>query len=67
MLMVFISAIGFSAHTNYLSILLESMGASKTLMGIAVTISIISELPIMFFSSVLLRKFKPRGLLAVAP
>jgi len=66
MVMVFISAIGFSAHTSYLSILLETMGASKTLMGIAVTISIISELPVMFFSSLLLRKFRARGLLAVA-
>jgi oligosaccharide:H+ symporter len=66
MLMAFISTIGFSAHTNYLSLLFEEMGASKTLIGIAVTISIISELPVMFFSSFLLRKFKARGLLAVA-
>jgi PPP family 3-phenylpropionic acid transporter len=45
---------------------MESMKATKTLIGLALTVSTISELPIMFFSNLLLRRLKARGLLILA-
>jgi PPP family 3-phenylpropionic acid transporter len=64
--MIFVTSIGLTAHTNYMSILLDSMGATNTMVGIAVTLSTIFELPVLFFSNYLLRKFKTRGLLLLA-
>ena len=66
LVVAFVAGIGFALHNNYLAVLLEGMGASKSIMGIAITISIISELPVMFFSNFLLRRFKAQGLLFVA-
>lgn len=62
----FVASIGSALHSNYLAILLDSLGAGKNIMGIAVTITTISELPVMFFSNFLLRRFKARGLLFIA-
>jgi PPP family 3-phenylpropionic acid transporter len=66
MLMVFITAIGVSSHTSYMSVLMEGLGASRGLIGITLSVSTVAELPIMFFSMPLLRKLKATGLLAVA-
>jgi PPP family 3-phenylpropionic acid transporter len=66
LVVAFVAGIGFALHNNYLVVLLESMGASKSIMGFAITVSIISELPVMFFSNFLLRRFKAQGLLFVA-
>ncbi len=63
---VFVTAVALAGQTNFLSILLEGMGATKTFMGIALTLSTVSELPVMFFSPWLLRRFKPQGLLFLA-
>ncbi len=57
LVVAFVAGIGFALHNNYLAVLLEGMGASKSIVGIAITISIISELPVMFFSNFLLRRF----------
>jgi PPP family 3-phenylpropionic acid transporter len=66
LIMIFVTAIGLTAHTNYMSVLLNEMGATKTTVGIAVAISTIFELPVLFFSNYLLRKFKTQGLLLLA-
>ena len=64
--MVFIAGIGMATINNYLFLYLQDLGASKTLMGIALTISTISEIPAMFFSDRLLRRLGARGMLVVA-
>jgi PPP family 3-phenylpropionic acid transporter len=66
LLIVFVAGIGFSVHTNYLSLLLQHLGADKTVIGFAVTITMLSELPVMFFSNRLLKWLKPNGLLTLA-
>jgi MFS transporter, PPP family, 3-phenylpropionic acid transporter len=66
LVMVFIAGIGTAAYNNYLFVYMESLGASKALMGIAITVSTISELPVMFFSHRLLQRFGARGLLVLA-
>jgi MFS transporter, PPP family, 3-phenylpropionic acid transporter len=64
--MVLLSGLGMATINSYLFIYMESLGMSKTTMGLALTISTLSEIPVMFFASQLLRKFSPRGLLILA-
>lgn len=63
---VFIAGIGLSAHANYLAILIQSKGGDKSMIGIALFLSTVSEMPVMFFSNIILKKLKPRGLLVMA-
>jgi MFS transporter, PPP family, 3-phenylpropionic acid transporter len=66
LVMVFIAGIGMATINNYLFLYMQSLGASKTLMGFALTVSTISEIPAMFFSDRLLRRFGARGMLVIA-
>jgi MFS family permease len=66
LLLVTVGGIGFSASNNYLSVLMESLGGSKTLTGVALTVSVLSELPLMFFSYLLLKRMKSRRLFILA-
>ncbi len=66
LVMVFIAGIGNATINNYLFLYMQSLGASKTLMGFALTISTFSEVPAMFFSDRLLRRFGARGMLIIA-
>ncbi|MGH2626886.1 MAG: MFS transporter, partial [Anaerolineales bacterium] len=66
MVAVLVTSVSLAGQSNFLSILLEEMGTTTTFVGIALTISTLSELPVMFFSPWLLRRFKPEGLLLVA-
>jgi len=51
---------------NYLFVYLQSLGASKLIMGLALTVSTVSEIPAMFFSDRLLRRLGARGMLIIA-
>jgi PPP family 3-phenylpropionic acid transporter len=64
--MVLIAGIGMAAISSYLFVYMQSLGASKTLMGVALTFSTISEIPAMFFSDRLLHRFGARGMLIIA-
>jgi MFS transporter, PPP family, 3-phenylpropionic acid transporter len=64
--LVVVGGIGFSASNNYLAMLMDSLGGSQTLTGVAMTVSILSELPMMFFSYLLLNRLKSRGLFILA-
>jgi MFS transporter, PPP family, 3-phenylpropionic acid transporter len=66
LIMVFIAGVGMATINNYLFVYMQGMGASKTLMGFALTVSTISEVPAMFFSDRLLRRFGARGMLVIA-
>ncbi len=66
LVMVFIAGIGNATINNYLFVYMQSLGASNTLMGFALTVSTISEIPAMFFSDRLLRRFGARGMLIIA-
>lgn len=58
--------IGLVAHGNFLSLLMDDLGASRTLLGITITLSTIFELPVMALSDRLLKRFGARGLLVLA-
>ncbi len=64
--MVFISGIGFASVNTYLFIYMAEVGISKSLMGLALTLSTLSELPVMFYGNVLLKRLKPLGLVSLA-
>ena len=66
LVMVFIAGIGNATINNYLFVYMQSLGASSTLMGFALTVSTLSEIPAMFFSDRLLRRFGARGMLIIA-
>ena len=62
----FVTTFGLAAHGSYLSLLLEDMGARRTLLGVTITVSTIFEVPVMIYSSTLLRRFGNRGLMFIA-
>ncbi|MCG2787187.1 MAG: MFS transporter [Anaerolineae bacterium] len=66
LLMVLLAGIGMATINSYLFVYMEAMGLSKTLMGLALTISTLSEIPVMFFASRFLKRFNPRNLLLLA-
>ncbi|MEZ0396159.1 MAG: major facilitator superfamily domain-containing protein 6 [Anaerolineales bacterium] len=66
LLMVFFAGVGMSSVNNYLFIYMNGLGAGERLMGLALTVSTLSELPVMFFGDRLLRRFGARGTLCLA-
>jgi PPP family 3-phenylpropionic acid transporter len=66
LVMVFIAGIGMATINNYLFVYMQSLGSSTTLMGFALTVSTLSEIPAFFFSDRLLRRFGARGMLVIA-
>jgi MFS transporter, PPP family, 3-phenylpropionic acid transporter len=63
---IFISWIAINASLMFLTVSLKAMGAGQGLIGVAVTIGAIVEIPFMFFSGRLLRRFGTVRLLMVA-
>lgn len=62
----FIATLGTVAHGSFLALLLEDMGARRTLLGVALLVATVFEAPVMVFSSNLLRRFGNRGLMFIA-
>jgi MFS transporter, PPP family, 3-phenylpropionic acid transporter len=63
LLAVFVSGITLSMTSNYLFLHLEGLGATRSLMGISLTFATVSEIPVLFFSDRLLRRFEARRLI----
>jgi MFS transporter, PPP family, 3-phenylpropionic acid transporter len=63
---IFLCWIATNASIMFLGVVLQSMGANQGLIGMAVTIGAIIELPFMAYSGRLLRRFGPTRLLMVA-
>ncbi|MDX9991465.1 MAG: major facilitator superfamily domain-containing protein 6 [Anaerolineales bacterium] len=63
LLMVLLGGIGLATINSYLFVYMENLKFDKTLMGFALTISTLSEIPVMFFAGRFLKQFSPRHLL----
>lgn len=63
---VMIAGVGLAAVNNYLFLLMNELGASETLMGISLTVSTLSEIPVMFFGNRLLKRMGSTGLIALS-
>jgi len=64
--MAFLGGLGSSSAASYLFPYMAEMGASKATMGIALTISTLTEVPMFFFGDRLVKKFGSYGLLILA-
>lgn len=66
LLAVFVSGIGSSILTNFLFLRLKDLGSSETLMGTALAVATVSELPVFFFSGMLMKRWGARSLLVLS-
>ncbi|HKY52733.1 MAG TPA: MFS transporter, partial [Anaerolineales bacterium] len=66
LLTAFLGGLGSMSAAAYLFPYMAELGANETMMGIAITISTLTELPVFFFGHHLVKRFTPRGLLLVA-
>jgi PPP family 3-phenylpropionic acid transporter len=62
----FLGGLGSFSVASYLFPYLAEMGASESTMGIALTVSTLTEMPIFFFGNRLVRRFGTYGLLLLA-
>jgi len=66
LLVAFLGGIGAFSVVAYLYPYMAELGANETEMGIALTISTITEVPIFFFGDRLVKRFTSRGLFTIA-
>jgi MFS transporter, PPP family, 3-phenylpropionic acid transporter len=66
LLVVLIGGTVLSMISSFLFLYLNDMNASSMLMGLSLTVATISELPVLYFSDRLLRRWSARGLLTLA-
>ncbi len=64
--LAFVGGMGLAAINTYLFAYMQEQNVSKTMMGLALTISTVAELPVLFFAGRLLRRFKAQGLFVLA-
>lgn len=62
----FLGGLGSMSAAAYLFPYMAELGATETMMGIAITISTLTELPIFFYGHHLVKRFTSRGLLLIA-
>jgi PPP family 3-phenylpropionic acid transporter len=63
---LFIVGISIAGMNNFLGIYIKSMGGPDTLVGWVNSLSALSEVPVMFFGAVLIRKIGEKKMLAIA-
>lgn len=61
--MVFVGGIGLASINNYMLAYMQELNASRSTMGLALSIATISELPVLFFANRMLKRFHPQGML----
>jgi PPP family 3-phenylpropionic acid transporter len=66
LLLAFIAGVGLTTINSFLSPYLKELNISQSFMGIALVISIIGELPVLFFSNRLLKRYGTFLLLVTA-
>ena len=63
--MAFACGVGFASVNTYLFAYMQELGASAGVMGLALTLATLSELPVLFFADRLLKRLGSFGLLTL--
>jgi PPP family 3-phenylpropionic acid transporter len=63
---VFIGSVSLSTVSNYMFLYMDNLGISKWIMGIALTVATISEIPVLYFANRLLEKMNAFTLMLLA-
>jgi MFS family permease len=63
--LAFVGGVGFTSINSYLFPYMEELGISRLTMSIALTISTVGELPVLFFANRLLKRFGAYSLLGL--
>ncbi len=66
LLLAITGGMSLSVANNYLFPLMRDLNAPETQMGLALTMSTLSEVPVLFFGNRLIKRLKPYGLLILA-
>ncbi|OGN90391.1 MAG: hypothetical protein A2Y88_00480 [Chloroflexi bacterium RBG_13_48_10] len=66
LILAFVAGVGFASMNTYLFPYMEELGISRLMMTVALTISSIGELPVLFFTNRLLKRFGAFGLLGLS-
>ncbi len=66
LLAAFTGGVGLAVSSSFLYLHMADLGVSGTLVGLALTVATVSELPVFWFSGSLLRRYAAPTLLAVA-
>lgn len=61
--LAFVAGLGIASVNSYQFVYMTEIGASKSLMGLSLTLSTLSEIPAMFYGNRLLKRFGAQGLL----
>ena len=66
LLLAFTGGVAFTATNTYFFPFMKELGASEGLMGVALTVGTLAEIPVMLFINRLIVRFKPYGTLVFA-
>jgi MFS transporter, PPP family, 3-phenylpropionic acid transporter len=66
LLVVFLSGAGLSMLTSFFFLYLDDLNTSTAWMGLSLTVATISEIPVLFFSGWMVRRWGPRGLMIIS-
>jgi PPP family 3-phenylpropionic acid transporter len=66
LVIAFAGGMGMAVYNNYLFPYMKELGASESTMGLALTVGMLSEIPILFFGNWLIKRLKPYGLLMLS-
>lgn len=62
LIVAFSAGMGMAAYNNYLFPYMKDLGASESFMGLVVLVGTLSEIPVLFFSNYLIKRFNSYGL-----
>ena len=66
LIVAFAGGMAMVVYNNYLFPYMKELGANESMMGIALMVGTISEIPVLFFGNRLIRRFKAYGLLMLS-